>query len=77
MGVGNGAGKAVVPLDFESLSRKGCFLSFEREKTSFTTFGRPPEKFWKILWWPPWKNSSDAHVLNLNYLREQLQIVAT
>ena len=41
MGVGRGA---LAPPDFESFSKKGCSLSFEWEKTNFTTFG------------PPWKN---------------------
>jgi len=27
------------PLDFENFSKKGCFLSFEWEKTNFTSFG--------------------------------------
>ena len=40
-GEGQGAG---LPLDFEIFSKKGCSLSFEREKSNFTTFG------------PPWKN---------------------
>ena len=52
------------PLDFESFSKKGCFLVFEWEKTNFTTFGPP----WKILEKPPsappWKNPSDAHGRN-------------
>jgi len=34
------------PLDFEILANKGCFISFEWEKTNFTTFD-PLEKFWK------------------------------
>jgi len=50
------------PLDFENISKIGCFLSFEWEKTNFTTFGPPLEKFWKNpLVAPPGKNTSDAH----------------
>jgi len=48
------------PLDFENFSKKGCFRSFEWEKTNFTTFAPPLEKFGKIPWWPPLENSSDA-----------------
>jgi len=29
------------PLDFEIFSKKGYFLSFEMEKSNFTTFGSP------------------------------------
>jgi len=43
MGVGRGEGKA--PLDFEIFSKKSYFFSFEWEKTNFTTFGPPIEKF--------------------------------
>jgi len=41
MGVGRGA---LPPLDFEIISKKGCFLSFEWEKSNFTMFGFPPGK---------------------------------
>ena len=34
-------------LDFENISNKICFRSFEWEKTNFTTFGHPLEKIWK------------------------------
>jgi len=45
MGVGRGRpGRALVPLDFEIFSKKGCFLSFEWEKSNFTTFGPPWKK---------------------------------
>jgi len=30
--------------DFTNCSKKGCFLSFEWEKTNFTTFGPPAIK---------------------------------
>jgi len=30
----------VAPLDFKNFSKTGCFLSFEWEKTNFTTFGQ-------------------------------------
>jgi len=43
-------------------SKKGCFFSFEWEKTNFTIFAHPLEKFWKNpLVLPPGKNLSDAH----------------
>jgi len=35
------------PLGFEKFQQKRCFLSFEREKTNFTTFAPLPEKVWK------------------------------
>ena len=41
------------PLDFENFTKKGCFLSFEWEKTNFTTFGPPWKNFGKIPWCPP------------------------
>ena len=31
----------LAPLDFKNFSKKGCFLSFEWEKTNYTTFGHP------------------------------------
>ena len=40
------------PLIFENCSKKGCFLSFEWEKTNFTTFGLPWKNFGKIPWCP-------------------------
>jgi len=43
MGVGRGA---LAPLDFENCSKNSFFCSFEWEKTNFTTFGPPLEKFW-------------------------------
>jgi len=49
-------------MDFENFNKKGCFLSFEREKTNFTTFCTPPAKFLKkSLSGPPGKNYSNAH----------------
>jgi len=48
--------------DFENFSKKGCFLSFEWEKTSFTTFGSLLEIILKSPRVPtPGENSSDAH----------------
>ena len=41
-------GGLVLPMDFEISTEKGCFLSFEWEKTNFATFPPPLEKFWKI-----------------------------
>ena len=52
---------ARLPWIFKCLAKKGCFLSFEWEKSNFTTFG-PLDKFRKSpLVAPPGKNSSDAH----------------
>jgi len=31
------------PLEFETFSKKGCFLSFEWEKTNLNSFGLPLE----------------------------------
>jgi len=51
----------LAPLDFEIFSKKGCFLSFERQKSNFTTFGPPLEELRKNpLVVPYWKNPSDA-----------------
>jgi len=44
-----GAGEPWPPLDFENLSKKGHFLSFEWVKPNFTTFAVPLVKFWKSL----------------------------
>jgi len=40
-------------MDFEISIKKGCFLSFEWEKSNFTTFGSPMEKFRKNPLVPP------------------------
>jgi len=42
-----GQGRAKPPLDFKIFSKKYCFLSFEREKSNFTTFCPPLERFRK------------------------------
>ena len=34
-------------------AQKGHFLSFEWEKSNFTTFAAPSKKFGKIPWWSP------------------------
>jgi len=44
MGVGRGGKGAETTLDIHNFSKKGYFLSFEWEKTNFTTFGLPLEK---------------------------------
>ena len=50
------------PLDFKMFSKKHCFLSFELEKTNFTTFGSSHRKFLeKTLVATTGKNPSDAH----------------
>jgi len=53
----------LTPLDFENFSKKGCFLSFDWEKSNFTTFGSLPRKILKKIpqCHPPGKDSSDAH----------------
>jgi len=48
VGVGRGGSEgALAPPEFENFSKKGCFLSFKREKSNFTLFGPPLETFWK------------------------------
>ena len=47
---GQGRAKA---LDSENFSKNSCFLSFEWEKTNFTTFDLPLENFWKNPLVPP------------------------
>jgi len=49
MGVGRGVAGCLAPLDFENFSKKSCFVNFEWEKTSFSTFPPPG----KIPWLPP------------------------
>jgi len=49
-------------VNFENFSKKGCFLSFEWEKTNFTTFGPPGKILEKSPGAPPpGKNPSDTH----------------
>ena len=50
MGVGTGGTSR---LDFENFSKNDCFLSFESEKTNFTTFSPSLESFWKNPPVPP------------------------
>jgi len=61
MGVGRGKRGGLAPLDFGNFSKKCCFLSFEWEKTNFTTFGPPTKILEKSLSAPSGKNPSDAH----------------
>ena len=50
MAMGVGRGRQEGPLWISKiLTKKGCFLSFEWEKTNLTTFGRPYKTFGKIL----------------------------
>jgi len=51
---GGGRG-AWPPLDFEIISKRGCFFNFEGWKPNFTTFGTPWKKFWENPQVPPWK----------------------
>jgi len=59
-------GEALV--DFENFSKKGCFLSFEWEKTNFTTFD-PPRKTGIIQQCCPGKNPSDTQAWRNCFLR--------
>jgi len=52
MGVGKRAG-AWPPWILKFSAKKGCFLSFEWEKSNFTTFGSPLKNLGKIHEWPP------------------------
>jgi len=57
MGVGKGVGGPCSPaLDLEIFSTKCYLRSFEWEKSSFTTFGLPLEKFKKNPLVPPLEN---------------------
>jgi len=70
MGVGKRGGGALAPWILKSPAKKGCFLSFEGEKSNFDTFGPPLEKNWKnTLATPPGKNPSDAHDCKLGFTR--------
>ena len=61
------------PLDFEYFSKKGCFRSFEWEKTNFTIFATPQEKFWKNLLVDPAKDPSDDHKKKPNLTQTKLR----
>ena len=54
-------GRPCPTLDFEISEKIGCFLSFEWEKSNFTTFGHPLEKFRKSPLMPPPLENSDAY----------------
>jgi len=56
IGVGRGAG-GQDPLNLDIFRKKRLFSSFEWEKTNFTTFCSPLEKFWKNPLLPTWKKS--------------------
>ena len=60
VGVGRGA-EGLAPLDFLNFSRKGCFRSFEWEKTNFITFDPPRKILGMSPSASPWKNSSETH----------------
>ena len=64
MGVGRGGKGAETTLDIHNFSKKGYFLSFEWEKTNFTTFGLPLEKTLEESTIGPGKNPCDAHEPN-------------
>jgi len=52
---------AFCPLDFENLSKKSCFLSFEWEKNKFCHFCPPLKILEKSPSGLPGKNNSAAH----------------
>ena len=52
---------ALTPWILKFSAKKGCFLSFEREKSNFTTFGPPGKILEKSPSAPPWKKSFRAH----------------
>jgi len=49
MDIGRGTGYSLGPPGFEHFSKKGCFLSFEWEKSNFITLAPPLKKLWKNL----------------------------
>jgi len=53
--------------DFENVSKKGYFKSFEREKSNFTTFA-PLEKLWKNFLVALWKISFRRPWLSLKFM---------
>jgi len=60
MGVGRGGGarRGLALLDFEIISKKGCFFNFEGQKPNFTVCAPPLEKILgKSPTGPPWKKS--------------------
>jgi len=69
-----GRGDLVTHWILKILSKKSCFLSFEWEKTNFTTFAPP----WKNpLVPPPGKHSSDAHawrIITAYYIALKIQV---
>jgi len=50
-------------LDFENSRKKGCFHSFEWQKTNLTTVGHPLRKILEKS--PCGKNPSDTHAITL------------
>jgi len=61
MGVGRRGRGPWPPLDFEISAKKHCFLSFEQEKTNFTTFVPHRKITENPLVLPPGKNPYHAH----------------
>jgi len=63
VGVERGQGGAKGPLEFKLFSKNGCFLSFEWEKTNFTTFSSlenpPSAPHWKKSFQPPMYGSKN------------------
>jgi len=59
MGVGEGGtgGGAWPLLDFEIISKKGCFFNFEGLKPNFTNLSPPENILRKSPTGPPWKKS--------------------
>jgi len=53
IGVKRGGGGPRSTLDFENFNKKGCFLSYDWEKTNFTTFVSPGKIWEKSPGGPP------------------------
>ena len=70
-----GVGRGPWPPGFWKFSKKGCFLSFEWEKTNFTAFGPSRKILEKFPSGPSGKNSSDSHVWVLTLCRSLFSTV--
>ena len=57
MGIERGTGGALVPLDFEIISKERLFFLFRRVKNKFHHFWPPWKKFWENPLLSPRKKS--------------------
>jgi len=58
MDVGSGGRRrGLIPLDFETFSKKVAFLASSGKNQISTILATPLEKISKIPWCPPWKKS--------------------